>query len=159
LTRLRSALVCTEQLAEFASALKIGPAMLLGRGEERAGGRERPLLLCATLEALVGALYLQTDIPTIQQFIYPLLEKAVDAYLLRPDLHDPKSRLQEWSQGQKLGIPRYLTVRTSGLEHEREFEVEVHINDQIYGRGSGRSKQEAARNAAQAALEYIEKNE
>ncbi|MGB8213592.1 MAG: ribonuclease III [Anaerolineales bacterium] len=159
LTRMRSALVCEEQLAEFARNLKLGPAMRLGHGEDQAGGREREVLLCATFEALVGALYLQTDISVVQEFIHPMLDEASQQILLRPDLQDPKSRLQEWSQGRKLGIPQYVTLQASGPEHERMFEVEVRINGKVYGNGSGHNKQIAARLAAQAALEVIEKTE
>ncbi len=157
LTRMRSALVCTEQLAEFARRLNLGPAMRLGRGEAQAGGRDRPVLLCATFEALIGALYLKTDIETVQRFIAPLLEQASDRVLLQPDLYDPKSRLQEWSQSRRLGIPSYVTVNVDGPDHERTFEVEVRIGAQVYGRGRGRSKQEAARNAAQRAIEVLER--
>ena len=159
LTRLRSALVCTEQLAEFARALDLGPAMRLGHGEDQAGGRQRDLLLCATFEAVVGALYLQNDISMIQRFIHPMLEEVSEQFLLRPDLQDPKSRLQEWSQAKKLGIPKYVTLQASGPDHDRMFEVEVHINGKIYGRGCGRNKQTAERLAAQASFEMIEKSE
>jgi len=159
LTRMRSALVCTEQLAEFARALDLGPAMRLGHGENQAGGRQRDVLLCATFEALVGALYLQNDISVIQRFVHPMMESVSEQFLLQPDMQDPKSRLQEWSQGQKLGIPKYVTLQTSGPDHERIFEIEVHINGKVYGRGTGRNKQVAERQAALASLEMIEKSE
>jgi ribonuclease-3 len=156
---MRSALVCTEQLAEFARALDLGPVMRLGHGEDQAGGRQRDVLLCATFEALVGAMYLQNDISVIQRFIHPMMEDVSEQFLLRPDLQDPKSRLQEWSQGQKLGIPQYITLQASGPDHDRMFEVEVHISGRVYGRGTGRNKQAAARLAALASLEIIEKSE
>jgi len=159
LTRMRSALVCTEQLADFARVLNLGPAMRLGHGEDQAGGRQRDVLLCATFEALVGAMYLQNDVSVIQRFIHPMMEAVSEQFLFRNDLQDPKSRLQEWSQGKKLGIPLYVTLQVSGPDHERLFEVEVHINGKVYGRGAGRSKQTAARLAAQATLEIIEKSE
>ena len=156
LTRMRSALVCTEQLAEFARALNLGPAMRLGHGEEQAGGRQRDVLLCATFEALVGALYLQNDISVIQRIIHPMMEAVSEQFFFQDDLQDPKSRLQEWSQGRKLGIPQYVTLQASGPDHEKMFEVEVHINGKVYGHGAGRNKQSAARQAAKATLEIIE---
>ncbi len=159
LTRMRSALVCTEQLAEFARALDLGPAMRLGHGENQAGGRERDILLCAAFEALVGALYLQNDISVIQHFVHPMIEDVSKKFLFRNDLQDPKSRLQEWSQERKLGIPHYVTLQASGPDHDKMFEVEVHINGRVYGHGAGRNKQTAARLAAQATLEIIEKSE
>ncbi len=157
LTRMRSALVCTPQLAEFARVLDLGPAMRLGHGEDQAGGRQRDVLLCATFEALVGAIYLETDIGMVQRFVHPMLESVSDQFSLRLDQSDPKSHLQEWSQGHKLGIPQYITVQTSGPDHDRLFEVEVLIGGKVAGRGSGHNKQIAARMAAQAALDAIEK--
>lgn len=159
LTRLRAALVCTEQLAEFARTLQLGNAMLLGHGEVQNGGRERAILLCSAFEALVGALYLQAGVQAVQEFVHPLLERATEALLLNATLQDPKSRLQEWSQQQKLGLPHYVTVQVEGPEHARRFEVEVYINGQCYGRGRGHSKQEAARQAAEAALAHIQQGE
>jgi ribonuclease-3 len=159
LTRMRSALVCTEQLAEFARALDLGPAMRLGHGEDQAGGRQRDSLLCATFEALVGALYLQNDIYVVQRFIHSMIENVGEQFLLRSDMQDPKSRLQEWSQGHKLGIPQYVVLKASGPDHDRIFEIEVRINGKAYGHGTGPSKQAAARLAAQASLEIIEKIE
>jgi ribonuclease III len=155
LTRMRSALVRTEQLAAFARKLDIGRAMRLGRGEIQAGGRIRPLLLCSTFEALVGALYLQTDIEMCRRFIHPLLEGASQELFTQLDRYDPKSRLQEWSQAQKLGVPHYVTVQSSGPDHARMFEVEVRLGEKVYGRGLGHSKQVAAHAAAQAALDII----
>jgi ribonuclease-3 len=159
LTRMRSALVCTEQLAVFARVLNLGAAMRLGHGEEQAGGRQRDILLCATFEALIGALYLQTDIFTVQRFFHNMIENVGEQFLLRFDQQDPKSRLQEWSQGHKLGIPQYVVLQASGPDHDRLFEVEVHINGKVYGQGAGHNKQTAARLAAQASLEIIENSE
>jgi ribonuclease-3 len=158
LTRMRSALVCTEQLAEFARAFALGSAMRLGHGEDQAGGRQKDVLLCATFEAVVGALYLQNDIATIQRLVHPMLEQVSEQIILSSDSRDPKSRLQEWSQSEKLGIPYYVTKTVSGPDHQRMFEIEVQINDKAYGRGSGHNKQAAERAAAQAALEAIEKS-
>ena len=156
LTRMRSALVCTEQLAEFARALDLGPAMRLGHGEDQAGGRQRDVLLCATFEAVDwGAVSSERypDYPAFHATHVGERQRTIPAPL-RPA--GSKSRLQEWSQGQKLGVPQYVTVRASGPDHERIFEVEVQINGKVYGRGAGHSKQIAARLAAQAALDAIE---
>lgn len=148
LTRMRSALVCTEQLAVFARQLNLSNAMRLGYGEIQAGGRQRDILLCATFEALVGAIYLQTDIITVQSFIHELLERTREKFLFQTDASDPKSTLQEWSQANKLGIPKYVTVNTTGPDHDRMFEVNVLIDGKVYGTGLGHSKQIASRSAA-----------
>lgn len=155
LTRLRSALVCTEQLAEFAREIGLGPAMRLGRGEDQAGGRSKDILLCATFEALIGALYLQNDIVMIQSLVHPLFEKVRKKLSLEPETRDPKGRLQEWSQSRKMGIPKYVMLLASGPDHMRTFEIQVFINGIAFGHGYGHSKQVAERAAAQAALEAI----
>lgn len=155
LTRMRSALVRTEQLAEFAREISLGQAMRLGRGEIVAGARNRDVLLCATFESLVGALYLQAGIGPAMDFIHPFLEKAAGHLVLEPDMFDPKSRLQEWSQSEHFGIPEYVTIEASGPDHERRFEVEVRITGKPYGRGAGHSKAAAARAAALQALASI----
>jgi ribonuclease-3 len=158
LTRMRSALVCTEQLAEFARAFDLGSAMRLGHGEDQGGGRQKDVLLCATFEALIGALYIQNDISTIQRLIHPMLEQVSEQIVLSSDTRDPKNRLQEWSQGQVLGTPNYVTMAIRGPDHQPMFEVEVHINGIVYGRGSGHNKQVAERTAAQSALDAIEES-
>jgi ribonuclease-3 len=152
LTRLRSALVRTEQLAEFARQINLGAAMRLGRGEDDAGGRKRQALLCATFEALVGALYLDAGMEAVLNFMEPLLEPATVLILAAHKDHDPKSVLQEWAQAQGFGPPNYCTVTTHGPEHERLFEIEVVIDGQVHGQGTGASKQSAAKAAARDAL-------
>lgn len=155
LTRMRSALVRTEQLAEFGRTLSLGSAMRLGRGEIVGRGRERDVLLCATFEALVGALYLDAGIQAARDFIHPLLEKATGVLLQEADTFDPKSRLQEWSQSKHKGVPEYVLVDATGPDHERIFEVEVLIKGVVFGRGSGPSKAVATRKAAQNAFEFV----
>lgn len=152
LTRLRSALVRTDQLAAFARQLDFGPVLRLGRGEVVSGGRERDNLLCGAFEAFIGALYLETDIQTAAKFIEPMLESTREEILARPDLADNKSRLQEWIQGQKLGPLTYALVDTRGPDHSRTFEVEVRVNGKALGRGQGSSKAAAEQEAARIAL-------
>lgn len=155
LTRLRSALVRTENLAEFADDIHLGSAILLGRGEDEAGGRERPALLCASFEALVGALFLEGGIPAVQAFVEPRLEPAARKILSGHKDRDPKSLLQEWAQSAGHGTPYYRTIAAKGPDHAKTFDVEVHINGKVYGRGSGQSKQAAAKEAAQQALNEL----
>ena len=155
LTRLRSALVRTEKLAEFAQEINLAAAMHLGRGEADSGGFERPALLCATFEALVGALYLDAGIGEVERFIEPLLESVADQILSSGRIQDPKSKLQEWTQARGNGAPTYRTISASGPDHAKTFEVEVIINDSVFGRGKGQSKQSAAKAAAQQALRSL----
>jgi ribonuclease-3 len=156
LTRLRSALVRTEQLADFSRQLNIAAALRLGRGEIESGGRYRPAILCAAFEAVVGSLYIDGGIKKVKGFVEPLLEKATEAILIRGELHDPKSLLQEWTQARGLGPPHYNTVASSGPDHAKLFNVEVAIEGEVLGLGEGTSKQSAAKAAARAALESLD---
>ena len=155
LTRMRSALVHTEQLAEFARQIGLGRAMRLGHGETQAGGKDRPGLLCDTFEALVGALYLEQDISGVRKFIAPFLEATADDIIVHHRDEDPKSSLQEWAQAQGFPAPLYETKNASGPDHSKMFEVDVIIDRQVYGSGSGSSKQAATKAAARAALEKL----
>jgi ribonuclease-3 len=155
LTRLRSALVRTEQLALFALQIRLGEAVLMGRGEEASGGRQRSALLCDAFEALVGALYLDSGLPAVAEFMEPRLRAAVESALEDEDLLDPRSLLQIWAQAELGETPRYQTVEAFGPDHAREFVVEVELGEKAAGRGQGRSKQEAAQRAATEALAAI----
>ena len=155
LTRMRSALVRNEQLGEFARRLDLGWGMRMGRGEAASGGRDRDSLLGSTFEAVVGALYLDSGLPSVEKFMEPLLDSVRERVMMRSEIYDPKSRFQEWAQSEKLGTPRYVTVDSSGPDHAKVFEVEVRIQDRTYGRGKGSNKQVAAQIAAQTALEIL----
>ncbi len=152
LTRLRAALVGNYQLAEFARQINLGDAILLGKGEADGGGRNRYSLLGSTFEALIGALYLDQDVVSVQKFLEPFLEKAAPKIIQDNLDRDAKSRLQEWSQACGLGAPSYRKVTESGPDHEKLFEVEVVIAGEVYGRGQGFSKQAATKAAARNAL-------
>ena len=152
LTNLRSALVRRETLARLASELQLGEYLHLGHGEEESGGRTRPATLCATFEALVGALYLDQGVAAVQEMIFALL--AADLARLQAETHtkDPKSRLQEWVQATFGFTPRYKVGQAVGPDHAKLFIMLVHVNGQPRGVGAGRSKQEAAQKAAAMAL-------
>ena len=155
LTRMRSALVYTEQLAEFARKLDMGNAMRLGRGESAAGGRDRSALLCDTFEAVIGALYLDAGINGVLKFISPLLEQASEEILIKRKTEDPKSMLQEWAQSEGYNAPLYQTRGAVGPDHSKQFEVDAMVNGRIYGSGTGHSKQAAAKSAARDALRKL----
>lgn len=152
LTRMRSALVHTEQLAEFAKEIELGRAMRLGKGECQAGGKDRPGLLCDTFEAVVGAVYLDSNIEGVMQFIRPFLDEAAEDILINHKDEDPKSKLQEWSQAHGYQTPQYVTCNSSGPDHSKVFEVEVVIDGKVIAKGNGHSKQAATKIAAHNAL-------
>jgi ribonuclease-3 len=153
LTRFRAALVNTETLGEFGEEIDIGRAIMLGRGEEENGGRMRMAMLCGTFEALIGALYLDQDIPAVEKFMERFLIPASKLILENHQDQDPKSLLQEWAQAQSFTIPFYRVIKEDGPDHNKTFTIEVSINGNIIGRGQGRSKQDASKSAASAALE------
>ena len=149
LTRLRAAVVCEATLAAVARALGVGEALRLGRGEERSGGREKPRLLASAVEAIIGAV-LQDGGPL------PALELVnrlfADAAREASHRRDAKSRLQEWAQSEHGATPTYRILETSGPDHARTFRVAVELEGDTLAEGEGRSKAEAERLAAEAAL-------
>jgi len=159
LTRLRSALVRTEQLAAFARELNLGEALLLGRGEIASGGRERLALLCAAFEAVIGALYIDSGLESVIEFMEPRLHKAAEAVLEDERLIDARSILQMWAQAKMGETPQYETTGMEGPDHARSFTVEVRVGNRVMGQGKGNSKQEAAQEAAAAALESLRQAE
>jgi len=155
LTKLRSALVKTEQLAEFARQLGLGEMMLLGKGEAESGGRNRANLLCATFEAVIGAIYLDGGIEEVQKFLKPIVEKTAEEIIAQNKEREPKSVLQEWAQSNGYGPPAYRTISVRGPEHAKTFEVEVYIGNRCYGKGEGPNKRVASKNAAKMALKSL----
>ena len=153
LTKMRSAIVRNDQLAVFARHLKLGNALRLGRGEFATGGSHRAGLLGSTFEAVIGALYLDSGLGSVEAFVNPLLEDVRESVLTK--IHDPKSQLQEWAQAQKMSTPRYRTVSTTGPDHSMEFEVEVVIDERVVGKGIGTSKHTAQQAAAADATKKL----
>lgn len=156
LTRLRSELVRTEQLAAFARELRLGEALLLGKGEEATGGRERPALLCAAYEALIGALFLDAGMDAVSAFAEERFIDTAEFFLQSETLLDARSKLQMWAQAEMGETPHYRTLEAYGPDHAREFVVEVSIGAALSGRGKGRSKQEAAKRAAEDLISRID---
>ena len=155
LTGLRAALVRRETLAEVARRLRVGENLLMGRGEAESGGRERPATLCAALEALIGALYLDQGIEITRERVLAWLSPELTELQNREWIKDAKSQLQELTQRKWGCIPEYMTVEIHGPDHAREFTVEVIIDGKVYGRGTGASKQAATQQAAKIALTHF----
>jgi ribonuclease-3 len=156
LTSLRSVLVRRTTLADFARQWDLGSHLMMGHGEAETGGRNRAATLCAAFEAVVGALYLDQGIDSVQHMIEPLIVPQITRTLQERLDKDPKSSLQELAQGRMHRTPRYRTVSESGPDHAKEFTVEATIGGQIFGEGKGHSKQQAAQEAARAALTHFE---
>ena len=155
LTRLRAALVRTEQLAEVARSFELGEALRVGRGEAETGGRARDTLLCCAFEAILGALYLDSGEAAVCAWLEPQLAKQSAIILAGQEHLDSKSELQEWAQANGGNTPVYTTIDEQGPDHAKQFTVQVLIGGKPHGTGSGRSKQAAAQAAAQAALHAL----
>jgi len=155
LTRYRSALVCREELAEFARQIGLERALLLGRGEDAHGGRQRDTLLSAAFEALVGALYLDGGLEVVKVFLTSRIARAMEQIMAQRLDEDPKSVLQERVQARGHASPVYEVVKMEGPDHHRRFEVEVLVDGTALGRGVGWSKREATKAAARAALQNL----
>ena len=108
-------------------------------------------MLCDAFEALIGVLYLEKGIETVQDFILQFLEEAEERILLNHRLEDPKSLFQEWAQANGLTTPTYITKSSSGPEHSKSFVVEVTVGGKVYGSGVGRSKRRACGRTGRAA--------
>jgi len=155
LTWLRASLVKGETLAKFARKISLGNFLLLGKGEEESGGRERNSILGSAFEALVGAIYLDKDLDAVRSFLEPFIEPELDVLLQETAGLDPKSQLQEFVQ-EWLGItPSYRTIEEKGPEHARTFVVGVFLREKLWGKGEGHSKQQASMEAARNALEAL----
>jgi ribonuclease III len=155
LTALRSALVRTTTLADFARELGLGAYVRISRGEDTPTARNRAPLLADVFEAILGAIFIDQGIEATRAFVVPFLERRIEAVISGTAGIDYRTRLQEQAQARFGHTPRYRMVRVSGPDHEREFTMEVFVGDTMLGTGNGPSKQTAAQAAAQAALEQL----
>jgi ribonuclease-3 len=152
LSRARAALVNGVALAERARALRLGEHARLGGSERRSGGADKRRILANLFEAVIGALYLDAGLAPVVALVRREFGAAIasgDALRAR----DPKTRLSEWAHAARRKMPRYRVERDSGVENaEERFEVSVALDDEIFGRGVGRTKQAAEHAAADVAL-------
>ena len=157
LTKIRADLVCTKSLSHFARSIRLGDYLLLGHGQELVGGRDQNKILEDAFEALLAAIYLDSDknLETVAAFLNPILEKEVGKLLSEQPIMDPKSHLQEIVQEAK-GLLSYEIVSESGPDHDKHYVCEVKIDHNVMGRGEGSSKKKAEIKAAEDALKnYI----
>ncbi|MBX3057739.1 MAG: ribonuclease III [Anaerolineae bacterium] len=152
LTSLRAALVQARALAAFARELDLGNFLRLGYGEAENGGRERIPILCATFEAVIGAIYLDQGLAPVERIVAGFIGPALVDILASSSHKDAKSEFQVWAQARYNITPRYDVVDTSGPDHAKVFTVAVRVGEEVWGQGDGRSKQSAAQAAAIQAM-------
>ncbi|MBP6422363.1 MAG: ribonuclease III [Propionivibrio sp.] len=156
LSRLRANLVRQDALHRLAVTLSIGKYLRLGEGELKSGGAERPSILADAVEALIGAVYLDGGFEAAQTVIACLYLPLFDELMQGQPNKDAKTRLQEWLQGRKRPLPRYLVIEASGAAHEQRFEVACEIeNPAIRTIGQGSSRRLAEQAAADSALKVL----
>jgi len=152
LSRLRAAVVSEPALAAIARDIGLGRYILLGRGEEQTGGRDKGSLLANCLEALIASIYLDTGKESADAFVIRFFENIIQKTCASRGTLDHKTKLQELCQERLRQLPEYKVVSESGPDHQKQFEVEVWIKGQVSGRGIGRNKKEAEQRAAKEAI-------
>ena len=154
LTKLRASLVCEKSLCSFSRELHLGEFLMLGKGEEKGGGRERDSILADAFEAVLAAMYLDGGMEVarkhVLRFVLPELNHTDDEVF-----KDYKTALQEIIQRNPEEEVTYILTDESGPDHDKLFTVEVHLNSNVIGTGSGKSKKQAEQSAAKQALQLM----
>lgn len=155
MTKTRAGVICSSSLVEAAKKIDLGRYILLGNGEEMTGGRTRDSLLEDALEALFGAVYLDSDMGTAKKFVLDIMKDIIQDVLKGKIFLDFKSKLQERVQHDGVIGISYDIVKEEGPDHDKTFVADVCINGKVMGEGLGRTKKEAEQNAAKQVLERI----
>ncbi|MFM6007786.1 MAG: ribonuclease III [Sphaerospermopsis kisseleviana] len=156
LSKLKERLVDNPQLAKLADKLNLGQWILLGKGEKSQDGSKKESLLSNTFEAIIGAYYLDSGIQAVQELVYPLFASVVEDKIPEDisleSLENPIGLLQQYAQKNGLDIPVYEIIQETGLDHDKEFTIQVKINGKVYGQGKGKNTRDARKQAAINAL-------
>jgi ribonuclease-3 len=155
-SKVKAAVVSTQSLARHAERLRLGDHLILGRGEEKTGGRFKQALLADGYEALIAALYLDGGLEAAEAFLKKELKDAIDEGSAQTLVRDHKSALQERLQALGRPLPEYRVSGETGPDHRKTFSVEVVVNGEVLGTATGRAKKEAEQEAARLALTRLE---
>ncbi len=154
LTKLRASIVCEQALSSYSRDIGLGQFLLLGKGERMNGGAQRASILADAFEAVLAAIYLDGGMDAARAFALPYLEREIAAQRRR-HFKDYKTQLQEIVQQTPEEKLEYVLVGESGPDHSKRFAVEVHLNSNVIGKGTGKSKKEAEQLAAREALKLM----
>jgi ribonuclease-3 len=157
LAKIKSVVVSEEILSGIALELRLDTLLILGKGEEQTGGRTKKAILADALEALIGALYLDSGFNAAVNFVSARINPEITRVLEKPVSQEYKSLLQELSQRKFRSYPIYKLIKRTGPEHERLFWIEVVVNGKSYGPCTGHSKKAAEQEAARLAYDEIKK--
>jgi ribonuclease-3 len=156
LSRLRASLVKDSSLARIASELGLGEYLILGSGERKTGGHRRASILADALEAMFGAVYLDSGFTAAKEMIELVFAERLEALPDASELRDPKTRLQEWLQARKLSLPVYDLTNVTGKDHKQRFEVSCTVNELSQTtEGSASSRRKAEQEAARHMLQVL----
>lgn len=154
LTQMRSTLVCGEMLAKIGKGFNLGDSIILGSGEMKTGGHRRDSIIADAVEALIGAIYLDSDLETVKPLILVWLAKEINQIQPGVKQKDPKTLLQEYLQARRLPLPEYLILDITGDEHNQSFLVRCVLeNDSAEYLGKGSTRRKAEQNAASLVIE------
>ena len=154
LTKIRASLVCEKALFEFSKKIDLGQHILLGKGEENSGGRERPSIVSDAFEAVIAAIFLDGGMEAAEKYVLSFIPKNLDSNSAKA-LQDYKTMLQEIIQRNPEERVEYVLADQIGPDHDRKFVVNVCLNSNIIGRGEGHSKKQAEQAAAKEALKLM----
>lgn len=152
LTKIRAGIVCENALYDYAIKINLGEFLLLGHGEEVTGGRKRKSILSDAFEALLAAIYLDSGFSAARKFVLPFLTEAAENLIKSGSAEDYKTLLQKFVQQNKGDILEYVLTGESGPSHCKKFDYQVLLNNNVIGKGSGKSKRDAEQAAAREAL-------
>ena len=158
LSKIRAAVVNESCLAKLAKKINLGDYLLLGKGEQISGGKNKPSILADAFEALAGAVFRDGRLDAASHIFLPLLIEEIENTAKSWSFRDFKSDLQEYTQNKLVCIPSYKVVKEMGPDHAKKFEVVVMIKNEIQGKGLGKSKKEAEQAAAKVAMEKYSKD-
>ena len=153
---MKSLIVSRKVLTKIAAEIDLGSYIFMNDAESRAGGRTRPSIISDSLEAVIGAIYLDGGFAEAVKFVHRHVISGIGDILREEQHRNFKSMLLEYAQARNWGAPVYLLKREEGPDHDKLFTVEVKVNNRIRGLGKGCSKKKAEQRAAQAALEALE---
>ena len=155
LTKIRASLVCEQSLAEISKKISLGEIMLLGRGEEMTGGRQRASIIADAFEAVLASIYLDGGFEAARKWLLRLMEDVIKEAISGNMYDDYKTMLQELIQKRRNSKIEYRIVAETGLDHNKRFEVAAVVDGRISGHGKGHSKKEAEQRAAHDALIFL----
>jgi ribonuclease-3 len=157
LSKIKSIIVSKPTLAKWANHISLGEYVLLGKGEDLTGGRNKPSILADCFEAILGAVYIDSDFKKSKKVVLPFLKDEIKLIKKNKYKEDYKTLLQEISQKKMKCLPKYILIKEKGADHKKIFYVEVRLKEISYGSGFGDSKKEAEQNAAENAFKKLRK--